>query len=86
VREIFDPLQSPRYLLVTKDEEFAVPRVFAERKEHAESFARGWCRQVGNADLMYSHTPEGKLRLLRAKERFLASQHPLRTEARMRWG
>src|SRR5688572_12583611 len=37
LREVFDPLQSPRYLLVTRDEEFAVPRVFAERKERAES-------------------------------------------------
>jgi hypothetical protein len=35
-REIFAPLQSPRYLLVTKDEEFAVPHVFAERKERAK--------------------------------------------------
>ena len=32
LREIFDPMQSPRYLLVTKDEEFAVPRVFAEKE------------------------------------------------------
>ena len=86
LREIFDPLQSPRYLLVTKDEEFAVPRVFAERKERAEAFARSWRHQVGRSRLMFSHTPEGKLRLLRAKERFLASQHPLRTDSRMRWG
>jgi superfamily II DNA or RNA helicase len=86
MREIFDPLQSPRYLLVTKDEEFAVPRVFAERKERAEAFTRRWREKVGNARLMYSHTPEGKLRLLRAKERFLASRHPLRTQSRLLWG
>ena len=86
LREVFDPLQSPRYLLVTKDEEFAVPRVFAERKERAESFARRWRQLVGNARLMYAHTADGKHRLLRAKERYLASKHHPRTESRLRWG
>jgi superfamily II DNA or RNA helicase len=86
LREVFDPLQSPRYLLVTKDEEFAVPRVFAERKERAESFARRWRKKVGAARLMYAHTPEGKRRLLRAKERYLASRHHPRTGSRLRWG
>ncbi|MES1263550.1 MAG: hypothetical protein ABUL69_04285 [Peristeroidobacter soli] len=86
VREVFDPLQSPRYLLVAKDEVFAVPRVFAERKERAESFAERWNRKVGNARLVFAHTAEGKQCLLRAKERYLASKHQLRTESRQRWG
>jgi superfamily II DNA or RNA helicase len=86
LREVFDPLQSPRYLLATKDEEFAVPRVFAERKERAESFARRWRQKVGAARLMFTHTADGKRRLLRAKERFLAAKHYPRTESRLRWG
>jgi superfamily II DNA or RNA helicase len=86
LREVFDPLQSPRYLLVTKDEEFAVPRVLAERKERAEDFARSWRRKVANARLLYVHTAEGKQRLLRAKQRFLAAMHHPRTESRLRWG
>jgi hypothetical protein len=86
LREVFDPLRSPRYLLVTKDEEFAVPRLFAERKERAESFARRWCRAVGKARLVYVHTAEGKQRLLRAKERFLAAKRQPRTQSRLRWG
>ena len=86
LREVFDPLQSPRYLLVTKDEEFAVPRVFAERKERAESFARHWRQWVGNARLIYAHTDDGKRRLLRAKERYLASKYHPRTESRLSSG
>lgn len=86
LREVFDPLQSPRYLLVTKDEEFAVPRPFGERKERAESFARAWRQKVGAARLLYVQTPEGKRRLLIAKERFLAARDPLRTSARLFWG
>ena len=86
LREVFDPLQSPRYLLLTKDEDFAVPRLLAERKERAESFARGWRRKVSNARLLYVHTVEGKQRLLRAKQRFLAAMHHPRTESRLRWG
>jgi hypothetical protein len=86
LREVFDPLQSPRYLLVTKDEEFAVPRLLAERKERAESFAHCWRRKVGNARLLYVHTADGKQRLLRAKQRFLAAMHHPRTESRLRWG
>jgi hypothetical protein len=86
LREVFDPLQSPRYLLVTRDEVFAVPRVFAERKERAESFARRWRRKVGHARLVYVHTADGKHHLLRAKERYLASKHQSRTESRLRWG
>ena len=86
LREVFDPLQSPRYLIVTKDEEFAVPRLFAERKEHAELFARRWQRMVGRARLLFAHTADGKRRLLRAKQRYLAAdQHP-RAESRLRWG
>jgi hypothetical protein len=86
LREVFDPLQSPRYLLVTKTEEYAVPRMLAERKEAAEFFARSWMRRVGPARLMYVHTDEGKRLLLRAKERFLASKCLARTMSRMRWG
>jgi len=86
LREVFDPLQSPRYLLVAKDEVFAVPRVFAERKELADSFAGRWRRKVGKTRLMFSHSAEGKQCLLRAKERYLASKHHLRTESRQRWG
>jgi superfamily II DNA or RNA helicase len=85
LREIFDPLQSPRYLLVARDEVFAVPRLFAERKERAEAFAKLWRRKVGNASLVFSHTTEGKQCLLRAKERFLASKFHRRTESRQRW-
>jgi superfamily II DNA or RNA helicase len=85
LREVFDPLQSPRYLLVTKDEAFAVPQVLAEKKERAESYARRWRRMVGGARLIYAHTPEGKHRLLRAKERYLASKHHPRTGSRQRW-
>jgi hypothetical protein len=86
LREVFDPLQSPRYLLVAKDEVFAVPRVFAERKDRAESFAERWRSKVGNARLVFAQTAEGKQCLLRAKERLLASKHRLRTESRQRWG
>jgi superfamily II DNA or RNA helicase len=85
LREIFDPLQSPRYLLVGREEEFAVPRVLADRRERAESFARRWRRRVGTARLVYVHTPEGKRHLLRAKERFLVSKYPVRTDSRLRW-
>ncbi len=86
LREIFDPLQSPRYLLATDDEEFAVPRVLAERKDRAKSFAGSWRRKVGSAHLLYVHTSVGKQRLLRAKQRFLAAMHHPRTESRLRWG
>jgi len=85
LREIFDPLQSPRYLLVARDEVFAVPRVLAERKERAESFADQWRWRVGKARLVFSQTAEGKKCLLRAKERYLASKFHLRTDSRQRW-
>jgi hypothetical protein len=86
LREVFDPLQSPRYMLVNEREEFAVPRAFAERKDRAETFARLWRRQVGKARLVFTHTAEGKRRLLRAKERHLAAKQAFRTESRLRWG
>jgi hypothetical protein len=56
LREIFDPLQSPRYLLVTKDEEFTVPQHFAKGRT-ARSSARQWRRW--SAVLAWCiHTPE----------------------------
>jgi hypothetical protein len=84
LREVFDPLLSPRYLLVAKDEDFAVPRIFADRRR-AEEFAHLWRKMVGNVRLLYAHSPDGKRRLLRAKERHLAAKHQLRTESRLRW-
>jgi hypothetical protein len=86
LREVFDPLQSPRYLLVTKTEEFAVPRVLGERKELAESFARCWRNVLGRARLIYAHSAEGQHHLLRAKRRYLASKHQSVTVSRLRWG
>jgi hypothetical protein len=85
LREVFDPLRSPRYLMIAGDEAFAVPRLFAERKDRAEAFARNWRITLGRARLLFTQTPEGKRRLLQAKERHLAAMYRHRTDARLRW-
>lgn len=85
MREVFDPLTPPRYLLIRRQGTFGVPRCLSGQKRAAVAFWRHWRRHVGRARLVYAHSEEGRWKLLRAQERFLAARADTRLETRLTW-
>jgi hypothetical protein len=82
---MFNPLFSPRYLLVGKRRAYPVPRALGEGRENADGLRRCWNRRVGRARLVSARTPEGKRILLWTVQRYLASHCRERADTGMRW-
>jgi hypothetical protein len=93
LREVLNPLESPRYLLVRRSrllrvrrEDFhAVPEILGRKKKYAEYFHRKWVRYVGAADLVFTRTVEGRRLLLRGRTRAFAAGFQARSERRSCW-
>ena len=82
MREILDPIENPRYILVRKTtlgrflrrDFHAVPGVLGKRKETARIFAKMWKKYVGSMKLVYTRTPKGRRLLLKARVKALSSR------------
>jgi hypothetical protein len=94
MQEILGNVDNPRYLLVRKSQLFdvirqqdyhAVPQLIGNRKAAAERFARLWTEKVGDCDLIYTRSPEGRKVLLKARVCSLASAFQEKTEQVSRW-
>jgi hypothetical protein len=92
LREVLSPIQNPRYLLarrkiwrIFREDYFAVPDVFARKKEFAEYFAERWSSLVGSVQLIYTRTPEGRKLLLRARNHSLSGAFQKRAERVSCW-
>jgi superfamily II DNA or RNA helicase len=83
--ELFDPLDSPRYLLSCGPATYAVPDRFCANRAQAERFSALWRRHVGRHRLVYTQTPEGRALLLGAKRQALVDRFAFRTETRVSW-
>ena len=83
--EVFDPLHSPRYILRLREWVAAVPKAYANNKTSATQFAKIWNRRVGRSMLLYTRSEEGRLELLRAKERALLGTSNTGIERRVQW-
>ena len=92
LREVLKPIADPRYLLARtkfwrffREDYFAVPDVFARKKDFAEAFARQWCKRVGSVQLIYTRTPEGRKVVLRARMHSFAAAFQNPTERVSCW-
>lgn len=85
LQEIFDPLWSPRYLLVQGRRAFGVPKALGVRRERADAFQHHWRRRVGKARLVYTGSAEGRRRLVQVKQLYLATLHRDIPESRSVW-
>ena len=71
MKEVLDPIDNPRYLLVRQSylarilrvDYHPVPALIGQNKKHATYYAKKWNRYVGTAKLMYSRNLEEPLRL-----------------------
>ncbi|WP_172370601.1 DEAD/DEAH box helicase family protein [Sporosarcina jiandibaonis] len=74
LKEFIDPIENPRYLLIRRAGKLikrrdvhAVPQELGRKKEHAEFLQIEWKKRVGEAELVYTRTFEGRKELLSAR-------------------
>lgn len=80
INEFFGQVDNQRYLLYGEnkpsrlDTYFAVPSLFAAKKETAQAFVKSLAPYIGDYQLIYTRTPAGRKHLLRARVEALANQ------------
>jgi hypothetical protein len=94
LQEILDPIQNPRYLLARKSLIFnhfgrfdyhAVPSVIGTKKRHVLLFAELWDKFVGEMELIYTRSRQGRESLLKARNHSLSAHFRTPTQRISRW-
>jgi len=91
--EILAPMENPRYIVLRegkflgsrRDDYHAVPIKLAVKKEYAQIFYKAWCKHVSLSELIYTRTPEGRKRLLKAKMKSFSSNFKDEVRRQDRW-
>ncbi|MCL2556542.1 MAG: DEAD/DEAH box helicase family protein [Firmicutes bacterium] len=90
--EVFAPIDNQKYLLVKtkrnkkidKRYAFAVPEIFANRKENAEKFLLRMTKRLTTFGLYFTRSAEGKKILANVKRRAYVNKHFVELHARMK--
>ena len=77
--EFLAPIENPRYLFIRKGELLswrttdyhAIPSVIGQRKENINTFKLLWEKHIGNCDIVYTRSIEGRKLLLKASPAIL---------------
>lgn len=93
MREVLVPPQNPRYILVRSSKLWrwkrvdyhAVPSIIGRKREDAVHFAQLWNRYVGDSELVYTRSAEGRLTLLQFRAKSFASAFTRKTDRVSRW-
>ncbi|ANM04715.1 DEAD-like helicase protein [Rhizobium phaseoli] len=93
LREVLVPPQNPRYILVRSSKLWrwkrvdyhAVPSIIGRKREDAIYFAQLWNRYVGDSELVYTRSAEGRLTLLKFRAKSFASAFTRKAERASRW-
>lgn len=93
LQELLGPIENPRYLLVRKSplgwlmrkDYHAVPKALGKNKDLAGAFAALWSRYVGPTRRVYTRSPAGRRRLLKARAHSMASAFQRRAERVRSW-
>ncbi len=94
LQEIVEAVNNPRYIIIRKSfvlkiisqkDYHAVPEVIGFKKKSAEYFAMRWHNLVGNCELIYTRTLEGRKLLLQSRIKSLASEFQEETERINKW-
>lgn len=80
LKEFIDPIDNPRYLIVRKvgtlikrQDVHAVPGEIGRKKEYAQFLQAEWERSLGDSELIYTRTFEGRKELLSARMNALSA-------------
>ena len=77
LQEFLDPVENPRYLLVRRSrflkrikqtDYFSIPSAISPNKKGVEIFKRLWKRYIGDCDIVYTRSAEGRRVLLKARK------------------
>jgi hypothetical protein len=86
--EIIGPVDNPKYVIIRKSNGFfmkhldyhTVPELIGRNKKNAEYFKKEWTKLVGNCELVYTRTPEGRKLILKSRVKSLAAQFESKAE------
>lgn len=94
LHEIIGKVENPRYIIIRKSKflvflkqtDFhSVPDLLGKNKRLAEYFANQWKRLVGNCELVFTRTVEGRKLILKSRMESLASQFEDNAEHVNKW-
>lgn len=93
MQEVLGPTDNPRYLLVRRSylgrllrvDYHPVPALIGQYKKNAEFFVNRWKVNVGSVDLVYTRRAEGRISLLQARTKSLASAFRKKTDRKSMW-
>lgn len=94
LQEFLDPVESPRYLLVRNSaflkkikqtDYFSIPSVVATNKRHVVIFKKLWNRYIGNCDIVYTRSAEGRRVLLKARKYAFFASNKKRSRHLSKW-
>ncbi|MCC5845358.1 MAG: DEAD/DEAH box helicase family protein [Verrucomicrobia bacterium] len=92
--EVLGPVENPRYVVAREGRNWAgvrlrdlhaVPSILAQNKSRAEVFLKYWRKRIGESDLHYTRTPEGRRDLVRARARTFATAVTPKAKRVDRW-
>lgn len=81
IREVLEPIQNPRYLLERREllgflptkDFFSVPTAISQKKEYAAIFCQLWNKYIGDCELIFTRSIEGRKKLLYARTHAFSS-------------
>jgi len=81
MREILDPIENPRYVFMRKGnvgslpttDYHALPAVIGQKKEYVMVFQKLWEKYIGECQVIYTRSKEGRRVLLRARKAAFSS-------------
>ncbi len=94
LKEIINPIDNPRYVIIRKNmfmmflqqkDYHSVPDILGKNKKLAEFFKNQWLRLVGNCELIFTRTIEGRKALLKSRVKSLSSKFEEKAEHVNKW-
>ena len=94
LQEFLDPVENPRYLLVRKStflkkikqtDYFSIPSVVATNRRYVDMFKKLWNRYIGNCDIIYTRSPEGRKVLLKARKHAFSALNKKKAKRLSKW-
>jgi len=94
LQEIIAPIDNPRYVIIRKNkflvfinqkDYHSVPEILGKNKKFAEYFQNQWENFVGDCELIFTRTIDGRKALLQSRIKSLASQFEDKVEHINKW-
>ena len=74
--EFLDPIENPRYIFIRKGmkgklqttDYHAIPAIIGQKKENTDIFKGLWNKYIGDCDVVYTRSIEGRKLLIKARK------------------